>query len=115
MARRSYLTVLGVIENMSSFTCEHGEEYALFGIGGGASLAADLGVPLVGQIPLEPAVSAANDAGTPLSVAAPHSAAGAAFAAIAGRIVDELLPPVDMNGCTARVLAAVDAALGAPA
>src|SRR5919199_533123 len=114
MARRSYLTVLGVIENMSSFTCEHGQEYALFGTGGGASLAADLGVPLVGQIPLEPAVSAANDAGAPLSVAAPTSAAGAAFAEIAGRIVDELLPPVDMNGCTARVLAAVDAALGAP-
>jgi ATP-binding protein involved in chromosome partitioning len=115
MARRSYLTVLGVIENMSTFTCEHGQEYALFGAGGGASLAADLSVPLVGQIPLEPAVSAANDAGTPLSVAAPDSAAGAAFASIAGRIVDELLPPVDMGGCTARVLAAVEAALGAPA
>jgi ATP-binding protein involved in chromosome partitioning len=115
MARRSYLTVLGVIENMSSFTCDHGQDYALFGTGGGASLAADLGVPVVGQIPLEPAVSAANDAGTPLSVAAPESAAGAVFAAIAERIVGELLPPVDMGGCTARVLAAVDAALGAPA
>ncbi|MGH9226832.1 MAG: Mrp/NBP35 family ATP-binding protein [Acidimicrobiales bacterium] len=112
MARRSYLTVLGVVENMSAFTCEHGERYALFGSGGGATLSADLGVPLVGQIPLEPAVSAANDAGTPLSVAAPESAAGAEFAAIAARIADDLLPPVDMGGCTARVLAAVDAALG---
>ena len=113
MARRSYLTVLGVVENMSEFTCEHGGTYALFGAGGGSTLAGDLRVPLVGQIPLEPAVSAANDAGRPLSVAAPESAAGAEFARIASRITDDLLPPVDMNGCTARVLAAANAALGA--
>ncbi|HEX6597613.1 MAG TPA: P-loop NTPase, partial [Acidimicrobiales bacterium] len=41
MARRSYLKVLGVIENMTAFTCDHGESYALFGSGGGASLAED--------------------------------------------------------------------------
>ena len=112
MARRSYLKVLGVIENMSSFTCGHGESYALFGSGGGQALADDLGVPLVAQVPLEPEVSAANDAGRPLSVAAPESGAGAAFAAAADRIADELLPPVDMAGCTARMLATVEAALG---
>jgi len=112
MARRSYLKVLGVIENMSTFTCDHGESYALFGSGGGQTLAEDLGVPLLAQVPLEPEVSAANDAGRPLSVAAPMSAAGAAFAAAADRIADELLPPVDMAGCTARMLATVEAALG---
>jgi ATP-binding protein involved in chromosome partitioning len=112
MARRSYLKVLGVIENMSTFTCEHGEVYALFGSGGGQTLASDLGVPLLAQVPLEPEVSAANDAGRPLSVAAPRSAAGAAFAAAADRIADDLLPPVDMAGCTARMLAAVETALG---
>ena len=112
MARRSYLKVLGVIENMSTFTCDHGEVYALFGSGGGQALATDLGVPLLAQVPLEPAVSAANDAGTPLSVSAPHSAAGAAFAAAADRIADDLLPPVDMAGCTARLMAAVESALG---
>lgn len=112
MARRSYLKVLGVIENMSTFTCAHGESYALFGSGGGQTLAEDLGVPLLAQVPLEPEVSAANDAGRPLSVAAPTSAAGAAFAAAADRIADELLPPVDMAGCTARMLATVEAALG---
>ncbi len=111
MARRFYLKVLGVIENMSSFTCGHGQSYALFGEGGGRTLADSLGVPLIGQVPLEPGVSAANDAGTPLSVASPGSGAGAAFAAIADRIADELLPPVDMTGCTARVLAAVETAL----
>ncbi|MEA2901853.1 MAG: ATP-binding protein involved in chromosome partitioning [Actinomycetota bacterium] len=112
MARRSYLKVLGVIENMSSFTCDHGETYPLFGVGGGQTLATDIGAPLLGSIPLEPAVSLANDAGTPLSVASPGSAAGAVFAAIADRIADELLPPVDMAGCTARMLAAVEQALG---
>ena len=112
MARRSYLKVLGVIENMTAFTCAHGEVYPLFGSGGGQALAEDLGVPLIAQVPLEPEVSAANDAGRPLSVAAPQSAAGAAFAAAADRIADELLPPVDMAGCTARMLATVEAALG---
>ena len=115
MARRSYLKVLGVIENMSMFTCEHGTEYPLFGSGGGAALAAELGVPLVASVPLEPAVSEANDTGTPLSVAAPDSAAGAVFAAAALRIATDLLPPVDMSGCTARMLTAVEAALGAKA
>ncbi len=115
MARRSYLKVLGVIENMSVFICDHGGDYALFGSGGGAALAADLGVPLIASVPLEPAVSAANDAGRPLSVAAPDSGAGAVFALAAQRIAEELLPPIDMTGCTARVLTAVETALGAKA
>jgi ATP-binding protein involved in chromosome partitioning len=112
MARRSYLKVLGVVENMSSFTCEHGTSYALFGTGGGQALAEQLGVPLLAQVPLEPAVSAANDAGRPLSVAAPEAASSIAFSAVAARIVEDLLPPVDMSGCTARMLAAVEAAVG---
>ena len=113
MARRSYLKVLGVIENMSTFTCEHGTEYALFGEGGGAALAADIGVPLLGQVPLEPAVSAANDSGRPLTTSAPDSAASRVFASIAERISTDLLPPVDMAGCTARMLADVEERLGA--
>src|SRR2546427_9505750 len=113
MARRSYLKVLGVVENMSAFTCEHGQSYPLFGSGGGEALATDLGVPLVGQVPIDAAMSAANDAGTPLSLAAPDSGAGQAFAAIAHRIADELLPPVDMSACTARIFDAVDEKLGA--
>jgi ATP-binding protein involved in chromosome partitioning len=114
MARRSYLRVLGVIENMSAFTCEHGESYPLFGSGGGQTLADELGAPLIGQVPLEPAVGAANDVGTPLALAAGDSAAASAFAAIAARLAEELLPPVDMSGCSARMLAAVEARLGAP-
>ena len=69
MARRGYLRVAGVIENMSDFTCEHGTTYALFGSGGGERLARGLGVPLVGSIPLHPDLSAAGDAGVPVALA----------------------------------------------
>ena len=58
MARRGYLRVAGVIENMSDFTCEHGTTYALFGSGGGERLAHGLGVPLIGSIPLHPDLAA---------------------------------------------------------
>ena len=57
MARRSFLPVVGVIENMSEFVCDHGEHYALFGSGGGAALAAEIDAPLLGQVPLEPEVA----------------------------------------------------------
>src|SRR4029077_11576816 len=50
MARRSYLRVAGVIENISSFTCEHGTPYALFGTGGGQTLADEIGVELLGRV-----------------------------------------------------------------
>ena len=54
MARRSFMPVVGVVENMSGFTTENGRHYDLFGKGGGEELAAGLGVPLIGQIPLDP-------------------------------------------------------------
>jgi ATP-binding protein involved in chromosome partitioning len=111
IARKSYLRVVGVIENMSAFTCEHGTTYALFGSGGGTELAAELGVPLVGQVPLEPAVSAAGDTGRPVVLSAPASAAGREFHQIAARLAAELLPPHDdaaMAGCTARMLQAIE-------
>jgi ATP-binding protein involved in chromosome partitioning len=51
MARRSFLRVAGVIENMSAFTCDHGTAYALFGEGGGQALADEIGAELLGQVP----------------------------------------------------------------
>ena len=68
MARRSFLRVAGVIENMSSFTCDHGETYALFGSGGGQTLADEIGAELLGQIPLEPSVAAGGDSGEPVAL-----------------------------------------------
>jgi ATP-binding protein involved in chromosome partitioning len=104
MARRSYMKVVGVVENMSEFVAPDGTRHALFGAGGGAALAREIGVPLVARIPIEPAVSTGGDTGTPIVLSAPESAAGRAFHELAARIVDELLPPIEMAGCTARLL-----------
>ena len=112
MARRSFLRVCGVIENMSSFTCDHGETYALFGEGGGQSLADEIGVPLLGKVPLEPSVAAGGDAGTPVSLDGTGAAADT-FRAIARQIIDEVAPPTNMAGCSARLIGLVNAALDA--
>lgn len=108
MARRSYLKVLGVVENMSEFVAPDGSRHAIFGHGGGERLAKLTGAPLVGRIPIEPAVSEGGDAGRPVVIEEPGSPAAAEFAAIAERIVTELLPPVEMSGCTARMFDLVE-------
>jgi len=101
MARRSFLRVAGVIENMSEFTCDHGESYALFGTGGGQALADEVGVELLGQIPIEPAVAAGGDNGEPL-VLTSSSEAAHIFTAIAARIIADTPEVEDMAGCSAR-------------
>jgi len=111
MARRSFLRVAGVVENMSAFTCDHGETYELFGSGGGQALAEEIGVELLGQIPLEPSVAAGGDSGDPVALKGEGPAADA-FRAIAHRIVDHTVPPVQMAGCSARLLEQVEKALG---
>ncbi len=111
MAKRGYLRVAGVIENMSSFTCEHGSSYALFGSGGGQALADDIRVPLLAQIPIEPSVSEGGDAGTPAALGA--GPAAVVFRDLAERVVTEVLPPLEMAGCTVRMLAAANGALAA--
>jgi ATP-binding protein involved in chromosome partitioning len=103
MARRSYLKVVGVVENMSEFVAPDGQHFAVFGSGGGAALAAEIGAPLVASIPLEPALSEGSDDGTPVAWAHPDSPAAVAFHELAARIVRDLLPSVEMAGCTARI------------
>jgi ATP-binding protein involved in chromosome partitioning len=110
MARRGYLRVAGVIENMSDFTCEHGTTYALFGSGGGARLAHGLGVPLVGSIPLHPAFAASGDAGVPVASQG-DSELAAVFADMARVIAEEVAPLIEAQGCTARMLEHVEAAV----
>ena len=109
MARKSHLRVAGVIENMSAFTCEHGSTYELFGSGGGEELAAAAGVPLLGRIPLEPSVARGGDEGNP--VVLETGAAADAFAQLVDRVVEEAIPPVDLAGCSARMLDMAEAAL----
>ena len=101
MARRSFLRVAGVIENMSSFTCEHGSSYPLFGEGGGRALANDIGAELLGQIPLEPAVAHGGDVGEPIAIDG-SSAAARVFADIAKYIESTTVSVSELSGCSAR-------------
>ena len=101
MARRSFLRVAGVIENMSAFECDHGESYALFGTGGGQALADEIGVELLGQVPIEPTVAAGGDAGQPVVLDGIGKAAEV-FSRIAARIIEETPDNDDMTGCSAR-------------
>ena len=86
------IPVHGVIENMSWFTGDDGTRYELFGSGGGEGLAQRLGAPLIGKVPLVPALREGGDVGTPIVVSEPEGEAAAAFAEIARRIDQELAP-----------------------
>ena len=110
MARRSFLRVAGVIENMSAFTCEHGESYPLFGEGGGQALADEIGSVLLGQVPIESAVANGGDTGEPIVLTSTGPAAQA-FLAIAANIMNTTVPVTEMGGCTARDLEAVQVAI----
>jgi ATP-binding protein involved in chromosome partitioning len=87
-ARKLKLSVRGVIENMSWFTGDDGARYELFGAGGGKELADELGVPLLAQVPLVPALREGADVGIPVAVADPDGEAAAVFAALALSIVE---------------------------
>ena len=92
MARKVNLQVMGVIENMSWFRCDHDTTYRLFGEGGGQELADQLEVPLLGQVPLVPELRAGGDDGHPIVVSDPDDEASVAFRSIAERIDVELAP-----------------------
>jgi ATP-binding protein involved in chromosome partitioning len=102
MARRSHMPVVGVVENMSGFTTEDGRHYDLFGSGGGSELADQLGVPLLGQIPLDPNVVNGGDEGRPVVTTDPDGPAGAAIRSVTDRLL-ELVPPAAADTCTARI------------
>jgi ATP-binding protein involved in chromosome partitioning len=110
MARRSFLRVAGVIENMSYFTCDHGSTYPLFGEGGGATLADDIGAELLGRVPIEPAVAHGSDTGEPVALSG-SSVAADVFRDIADKILSATVPVTEMAGCSARLLESVEVAL----
>ncbi len=87
-ARKLKLAVRGVIENMSWFTGDDGTRYELFGAGGGSHLASELGVPLLAQVPLVPALRQGGDEGIPVTVADPEGEAAAVFSGLATSIVE---------------------------
>jgi ATP-binding protein involved in chromosome partitioning len=92
MADKVHLPVKGIIENMSWFSGDDGKRYEIFGSGGGRELADELGVPLLGQLPLVPALREGGDDGRPITAVQPDSEAALAFHEIARRIAVELKP-----------------------
>jgi ATP-binding protein involved in chromosome partitioning len=88
MAERTNLRPIGVVENMSWFVCPHcGERETIFGEGGGREAAETLGVPLMAQVPLIPALRAGGDTGVPIVVSDPGSAAAVALTEAAEAVV----------------------------
>jgi ATP-binding protein involved in chromosome partitioning len=92
MATKVDLQVIGVIENMSWFTGDDGKRYELFGAHGGAQLADELGVPLLGQIPLVPELREGGDTGRPITVSDPDGDVAAVFRELAEKLDTDLKP-----------------------
>jgi ATP-binding protein involved in chromosome partitioning len=92
MAEKVNLPVRGVIENMSWFTGDDGKRYELFGAGGGQALSEELDVPLLGQLPLVPALREGGDDGHPITAVDHDSEVAQAFMTIAERIAVDLRP-----------------------
>ena len=111
MGRKNYLRVVGVVENMSYLVTADGERQTVFGSGGGEALAAEIGAPLLGSIPLDAAVADGFDTGEPAVLGA--GAGADALKAVARVLSQEHVPPVEMAGCSARMLDAAMAALDA--
>jgi ATP-binding protein involved in chromosome partitioning len=91
MAEKVDLDVVGVVENMSWFRGDDGTAYEIFGSGGGQALADQLEVPLLGRVPLVPALREGGDTGRPIVVSEPESEAARAFVEIARRL-QEIAP-----------------------
>ncbi len=94
MAGTVDLEVCGVIETMSGFTAPDGQRFAIFGEGGGQTLADELDVPLLGKVPLEEALREHADSGDPLVTADPGSAASIAIHQAARGIIAQT--PVEL-------------------
>jgi ATP-binding protein involved in chromosome partitioning len=113
MARRSHMPIIGVIENMSAFVTPDGQSWPVFGEGGGQRLADEIEVPLLGSIPLEPAVSSGGDNGEPV-VLTNTGPAALAFSVIVDDLITEIAPPIDIEGCTAHILIALEGVSDSP-
>jgi len=86
-ARRLNVPVIGIIENMSGFTCPKcGEHVDIFGAGGGKKIAEDLVIPFLGKIPIDPEICSDSDKGSPFTIEHPHSPASEAFREIVKKV-----------------------------
>jgi ATP-binding protein involved in chromosome partitioning len=91
MYKKLNIPTLGIIENMSHFACPScGHEADIFGSGGGEQMAADLGVPFVGRIPIYQPIREGSDNGVPLMISEPDSPASQAFMGAAERMAAQV-------------------------
>jgi len=91
MFKQVKVPILGIIENMSSFLCPHcGEQSHIFGHGGAADTAKELGCDFLGAVPLHMSLRESSDAGKPIVVSEPDSEISKTYKAIAGRISKKL-------------------------
>jgi ATP-binding protein involved in chromosome partitioning len=91
MFNKTQVPILGVVENMSMFTCpDCGSSHAIFGHGGARETAEKLGVPFLGEIPLVPLIRETSDAGQPVSVSAPDGPEAKAFLDLAKKVAVSL-------------------------
>jgi ATP-binding protein involved in chromosome partitioning len=91
MFRKVNVPVLGIIENMSYFICRHcGEREEIFGHGGGQKTAELLGVPFLGEVPIDPKVVVGGDTGEPIVVSDPQAPASAAFRELARQVAQQV-------------------------
>jgi ATP-binding protein involved in chromosome partitioning len=91
MFRRVNVPVLGIVENMSTFVCPHcGTRSDIFGHGGARHEAERLGVPFLGEVPLDITIREKSDAGSPVVSAAPDNTLAQFYRAIAARVRDGL-------------------------
>ena len=83
--------ILGIVENMSYFECDHGTQYNIFGQGGGAKEAERCKVPLLGQIPIDINTRERADQGTPVATLPPDkSPASASFHDLANKVINSI-------------------------
>jgi ATP-binding protein involved in chromosome partitioning len=90
MFRQVRVPVLGIVENMSYFVGEDGKRYEIFRHGGGKKLAAEAGVPFLGEIPIDPRVAECGDLGEPIVSKYPDSPVAKAYGILAATVTEEL-------------------------
>ena len=112
MASKVDLEMLGVIENMSAFTAPDGQRFTIFGEGGGQVLADELGVPLLGKVPLEEALREHADAGDPLVTAEPDAGASIAIHQAARGIIAAIPVELPLMQAVAADMPVAPVALG---
>jgi ATP-binding protein involved in chromosome partitioning len=91
MFRQLNIPILGAVENMSYFACPHcGERTDIFGQGGGQRMAQDMGIPFLGEVPIDTRVRSGGDEGNPIVVMAPEAPAAQAFEVVAGKVAAQI-------------------------